>query len=88
MKKRFLLGAFLMAGTFFGFANEKAANDKVEAVVENVREVKTTGEEKEGENADFATCLRCVRSTTTVTDMSTGESSSSTVQFCHEVPCL
>lgn len=87
MKKKILLGAFLMAGTVFGFANDNVAAEKVEAVtVENRSEVKANSSE-ESENLDFATCVRCVRQVTTTIDDTTGESSSTTVQFCYEVAC-
>lgn len=83
MKKLFT--AFLIAGTTFLFANEKEVKENVATKnVEKTCEVKATVEEK---LEDFATCTRCVRRTETIEDLSTGETTSTTVQFCYEVAC-
>ncbi|MFC7345856.1 hypothetical protein ACFQO9_03860 [Chryseobacterium zhengzhouense] len=77
-----------MAGTFFGFANDNVANEKIEATpVATVNEVKADNENG-AEDEDFATCLRCVSRTVTETNTVTGETSTYSVGFCHEVPCI
>ena len=83
MKKLFT--AFLIAGTTFAFATETKTDEKVATSnTEKTSEVKTIQEEK---SDVLGTCVRCSRRTETIEDLSTGETTSTTVQFCYTVPC-
>lgn len=81
--KKLLFGVALFTGLCFGYANDVAS--KIDEGQENDVKVQKITEDR-NDDEDGA-CVRCSRTSTTTINPETGESSTTTVQFCYEVPC-
>jgi len=87
MKKVILLAAFGVAGLVSAKdVDLKIGKEKTEVIETSnvVNENKTEGREAEDIEG---TCTRCTKTTTISTDPSTGETSSTTIQYCYDIPC-
>ncbi|MCA6065592.1 hypothetical protein JI747_000295 [Chryseobacterium sp. RG1] len=87
MKKIILLAAFGVAGLVSAKDIDfKIGKEKAEAIAASNVVNENKAEDRETEDLE-GTCTRCVRQIETSMDPSTGETSSTTIQYCYDVPC-
>lgn len=87
MKKIILLAAFGVAGLVSAKdVDLKIEKEKSEAIAASNVVYENKTEDKESEDLE-GTCTRCVRKTEMSIDPSTGETTSTTIQYCYDIPC-
>lgn len=85
MKKKYVIIDIRIKFTVLGFANDNVIIETTAKV--DVKEARQDNE-KEVEDEDFRSCVRCVTRTIQENDIQTGEATLHTETFCFVIPCV